>query len=201
MTPIRRLSVFIVFFVLLITTMSFSLKGTLGDTKFRSQNLSIVVKGTSTLHDWDMASDKGRCELLLVLDNNDKLSGVSALNFNVPAESLKSGHNLMDNNTYKALKTDAHKTISFALSSANVIPVNAATYQIKALGKLTIAGTTRETELAATAKYNAGDKSFTVSGTKEMKMTDYNVKPPTVMMGTIKTGNDISVSFTTKIIR
>jgi hypothetical protein len=126
---------------------------------------------------------------------------VSALNFNLQAESLKSGNNMMDNNTYKALNTSKHKNISFVLSSAKVNALNATTYQIKALGKLTIAGTTRETDLVANAKYNPADKSFTVTGTKAMKMTEYNVKPPTVMMGTIKTGDAINISFNTKIVR
>ncbi len=201
MKSIRRMSVLSTALFLFMAMMSFSLKGSLSDVKFHSQSLSLVVKGTSTLHDWDITSDKGRCEVLLVIDNNDKLNDISGLNFSVQAESLKSGHTLMDNNTYKALKTDVNKTISYVLSSADVSQVNAATYQIKTLGKLTIAGTTRETDLTATAKYNPSDKSFTITGTKAFKMTDYNVKPPTVMMGTIKTGNEISVSFTTKIVR
>ncbi|MBD0277915.1 MAG: YceI family protein [Flavisolibacter sp.] len=201
MAPIRRLSVFSAFFVLFFTTLSFSLKGVLSDTKFHSQSLTLIVSGTSTLHDWDLKSDKGHCEVLLGLDNNDKLNTISALNFSVPAESLKGGHSLMDDNTYKALKTGTNKTISFVLSNATVAQTNATTYQIKALGKLTIAGITRETDLAATGTYYPVDKSFVITGTKALKMTDFNVTPPSVMMGTIKTGDEISVYFSTKIVR
>jgi hypothetical protein len=32
-------------------------------------------------------------------------------------------------------------------------------------------------------------------------MTDYGVSPPTAMLGTIKTGNDITVSFSSKIVK
>jgi polyisoprenoid-binding protein YceI len=200
MTPIRRLSVFSTLMILLVTTLSFNLKGDLLKWGYHSQNLNISVEGTSTLHDWHIKSDKGQCEATFVLAN-DKLTGLSGLNFAVPAESLKSGNSMMDNNTYKALKTGSFKTVNFVLSSATVSPVDASTYQIKAIGKLTIAGTTKETDLVATAKLNAADKSFTVSGTKKLKMTDYNVKPPTVMMGTIKTGNDITISFNAKIVK
>ncbi len=201
MARVRRISVFSAFFLLLITTMSFSLKGNFSDVRFRSQSLNITISGTSTLHDWTEKSDKGRCDVVLVLDNTDKLTSLSSLNFTIPAESLKSGNNLMDNNTYKALNTGKYKNITYVLSSADVTPVNATTYQIKVLGKLTIAGTTRETDLVANAKYNPADKSYTVTGSKSMKMTDYGVKPPTVMMGTIKTGNDITINFNTKIVR
>ena len=106
---------------------------------------------------------------------------------------------VMDNNTYKALKTTAYQQITFTLSSSTLTQLDGGNYQIRCIGKLSIAGTTRETELIATGKLNPADNSFSVSGTKKMKMTDYNVKPPTVMMGTIKTGDDITISYNLKL--
>ena len=197
----RRLSVYSGFLALFIIASSFSLRGGLADTKFRSQNVTLVVKGTSTLHDWEMKTQKGVCEVLFSLDNNDKITNLTGLSFSVPAESLKSEHTLMDNNTYKALKTGSFKNITFTLSSGTISQANATTYNIKAVGKLTIAGTSKETELAATVKYNPADKSFDVSGSKSFKMTEYGVAPPTVMFGTIKTGDAITVTFNTKIVR
>jgi hypothetical protein len=35
-------------------------------------------------------------------------------------------------------------------------------------------------------------------GVKKMKMTEYNVKPPTALLGTFKTGNYISISYNLK---
>jgi hypothetical protein len=61
-----------------------------------------------------------------------------------------------------------------------------------------VAGTTRETDVSADVKYNAAEKSYTVTGTKKLKMTDYDVKPPSFMMGAVKTGDEISISFKTK---
>jgi polyisoprenoid-binding protein YceI len=107
----------------------------------------------------------------------------------------------MDNNTYKALKTNSHKHISFIMTSGTVSPVDANTYNVKVQGKLTLAGNTRETDLLGIAKFNPADKSITITGTKKMKMTEFGVKPPTVMMGTIKTGNDISITYHLKVTR
>jgi polyisoprenoid-binding protein YceI len=101
----------------------------------------------------------------------------------------------MDKNTYKALNTSKNPNITFALISANVTPSGTNTYEFKGTGKLTIAGTTKSTEISGTLKYNPADKSFLCTGTKKFKMTDYGVKPPTVMMGTIKTGDDVAISY------
>jgi hypothetical protein len=124
---------------------------------------------------------------------------LTTLKFSLEAESLKSEKTMMDNNAYKALKTNSAKNISFILSSATISQVNQTNYQIKAIGKLTVAGTTRETDVIADVKYNQAEKIFTVTGTKKLKMTDYNVKPPSFMMGAVKTGDEISISFTTKL--
>lgn len=200
MTSFRRLSVFAAFLVLALTTMSFSLNGNLDKTAFRLQNLNLEVKGTSTLHDWEIKSAKGQAEVNMEL-SSDKLTGITGLNFSIPAESLKSGNSMMDNNTYKALKTDKNKNISYVLTAGSVSQVNGNTFQIKTNGKLTIAGTAKETDLVATAKYNAADKSYTISGEKKIKMSQWGVKPPTVMMGTIKTGDDITITFSAKIVK
>jgi len=148
-----------------------------------------------------MKSDQGHVEVLLGMGNNDNILGLTALKFTIEAESLKSGKSAMDKNAYKALKTGSAKNISFVLSSATVSRQNATTFQINTLGKLTVAGTTRETNIVVDVTFNQADKSFTATGTKKIKMTEYNVKPPSFMMGAVKTGDDISISFTTQIVR
>ena len=196
----RRISVFSTFLFFLLAS-SFTLKNGFVDVKIHSQNVQLLVKGTSTLHDWEMKSQSGSCEVLFAVDNGDKISDLTGLSFSVPVETLKSEHTMMDNNTYKALKAKSFKNISFALSSGSVSQINATTYQVKALGKLSIAGSAKETDLTATVKYNPADKTFSVSGFKKMKMTEYGVTPPSVMMGTIKTGDEITIYFSTKISR
>jgi polyisoprenoid-binding protein YceI len=173
------------------------LTNTFAQAKYHAESMDLIVSGTSTLHDWEMKSSKGQFDAS-ILFANDKVT-FSGLSFNFPAESLKSGHSLMDNNTYKALKTEKNPNISFVLISGNVTSAGANTYQLNGIGKLTIAGTTIQTDLVATLKYNPADKSFTCTGVKKFKMTQYGVKPPTVLMGTIKTGDEISISYNLNI--
>jgi len=173
------------------------LTSTFAQAKYRAQTSDVVVSGTSTLHDWEMKSSKGQVDATISIAND--VVTFSGLSFDFPAESLKSGHSMMDNNTYKALATGKNPNISFVLLSGNVTSVGANTYQLKGIGKLTIAGTTKQTDLEVTLKYNPADKSFTCTGTKKFKMTEYGVKPPSVMLGTIKTGDAISISYNLNI--
>jgi YceI-like domain len=167
--------------------------------KFRAQSGGVQIAGTSSLHDWTEKSDKGIAEATFAM-NNDKITDLSALTFTLASKSLKSEHTMMDNNTYKALNADKNPNITFVGGSATVTMIDASTYTIKSTGKLTIAGNTRETDIVATGKINP-DKSITVTGSKKFKMTDYGIKPPTAMLGTIKTGDDLTISYNLKFIK
>jgi polyisoprenoid-binding protein YceI len=161
--------------------------------KYHSVNSSVTISGTSTLHDWTEHSNMGSAAASFAI-SNDKITGLSSLTFTVPAKSIKSDHKSMDAQTYKALNADKYANINYVLSSATVTPVDATTFSVKTKGRLTIAGTTRETEVTGTARLNA-DHSIVVTGSKKFKMTDFNVKPPSVMLGSVKAGNDLTVSY------
>lgn len=159
-------------------------------TNYHAANAKITVDGTSTLHDWKMESSTGECTASIVLDASGHLSALSALSFSLKAESLKSDKSGLDKNAYKSLQTSKYKTITYQLTSATVTPAGA----IRCLGKMTIAGVTLDADLVATAKVNP-DKSITVKGSKKIGMKTFKIDPPSFMMGAVKTGNDITISF------
>lgn len=162
-------------------------------TRYSGSAADLVISGTSTLHDWTMKSSQATCTATFNLDGGGQVSALDALNFSTPATALKSEHSGMDNNAYKALKTDKNPTISYSLSSVSVSPgKDASTIECK--GKLTIAGATRDEDVVAYCKINA-DNSITVTGTKKISMKDFQIEPPTFAFGTVKTGNDIVLTF------
>ncbi len=185
---------------LMVVTLGITLP-VLAQTSYKLNTATISITGTSTLHDWEMKSAQGTGDAVFTIDASGKITGITKLNFAVPANSIKSEHTMMDNNTYKALNTEKYANISFVLSTATVIATGNNNYQINAKGRLSIAGTTKDADLVATGKYNPADNSITITGAEPMKMTDYNVKPPTVMMGTIKTGNEINIGFSVHFVK
>ena len=60
-------------------------------------------------------------------------------------------------------------------------------------GELSLAGVERMIEIEAIGvRVGAGIR---LTGSKDLLMTDYHIKPPTMMLGTIKTANLITVRF------
>lgn len=167
--------------------------------KVSSTSGTIKIDGTSTMHDWTMSSEQGKAEAIMTMAY-EKLVEVASLSFSAGAETLKSTKGvLMDKIAYKSLKATSFPTINFILISATVTAVDATTYQFKGMGQMTVAGKKRTTDLNATIKYNPTDKSFTSSGLKIIKMSDYEIDPPSFAFGTIKTGDEIHIHFSIKL--
>lgn len=153
----------------------------------------LEVHGTSSLHDWhvDAETQNGK----ITVSNLDDLQ-LDALSFSVMSESLKSGKSGMDKNTYKALKTDKHKTITFKMSSVKSIElVSDSNYKVTVIGNMTISGVTKS--ISIDLKLELKDNKILIEGEKSMKMTDYGIEPPKALLGTIKTGDDIKIIFKT----
>lgn len=154
---------------------------------------TLKIEGTSNIHDWEIKAENQQGKLVAELDNG-QLVKISSLDFVVKAESLKSGKNGMDKNTYKALNTNKHKDITYKLTKVNNIDcTSSGNCKVTTTGNLTIAGVTKPIDITFDAKV-AGDK-ITLSGEKKMKMTDYKVDPPTAMFGTITTGDELNINF------
>ncbi len=165
---------------------------------YQSNTTQTTIKGTSTLHDWDMTSSRGQTKASFKIEG-DQVTGINTLTFTVPSESLKSDKSGLDKNAYKALGTDKHKNITFTMTSGTVTSTGKNTFQVKATGNLNIAGTSKPTTITASGQLNPADKSITTKGSTTFKMTEYKVTPPTVMLGTIKTGDEITIDYQVKL--
>jgi polyisoprenoid-binding protein YceI len=122
-------------------------------------------------------------------------SSVKKLQVKVPVRSLKCGHGGMDNNLYKALKADDVPEISYTLSSFDVVPGAAKdAFTVKTVGALTVVGTEKTVNMEVSASRTA-DGGLRADGELPLLMTDFGVKPPTALLGTLRTDNKITVKF------
>jgi hypothetical protein len=158
------------------------------------------IEGGSNLHDWsckansiDAAIDADEAFLKSTTPSPTLLRKVQV---KVPVRNLKCGHGGMDNNLYKALKADASPDISYILATFDVVPgATSDSFTIKTVGALTVAGTEKSVSMDVTASRLA-DGSVRAEGALPLLMTDFGVKPPRALLGTLRTDNNITVKFT-----
>ncbi|MXO03923.1 YceI family protein [Flavobacterium sp. HBTb2-11-1] len=146
------------------------------------------VAGTSTLHDWEMKSTSGAGTATLNIANG-KLIDIDALTVTLLAESVKSEKKSMDKVAYETLKTDKNKNIKYVLKSAE--KVNETTWELT--GTYTIAGVSKVYKTSV--KTTVTKEGLNLQGTNKITFTDFGMKSPTAMLGTIRTGQDLTIKF------
>jgi len=162
-----------------------------------SKGYTVGIHGTSNLHDWDETVGTVTGDGVIAW-NTDGSFDLNAVNIKMEVHSIKSTEgNMMNNNTYKALKADDNPEITFVLvDPVKAIPASTGGHAITAKINLTIAGVTKSVNMPVTA---TGEKnsSVTFEGSETIKMTDFGVKPPVALLGTLKTGDAITIHFKT----
>lgn len=159
---------------------------------------TMQVDGTSTIHDWTVDAEEINLDAEF---NTSAITGdsfdqqfVPSLTLNVPAKKLESGKGKMNRKMNDALKVDDHPNITFKLSSTELAENNSSSFKLNATGDLTIAGVTKEVSLPVEGSMQ-DDGTYKFTGSYELNMEDYNVDPPSAMFGTIKSGENVTISF------
>jgi polyisoprenoid-binding protein YceI len=150
------------------------------------------IEGTSTIHDWtcEVGSFTGNIE---IVREGNTLQSISAVDLAVPVTAIECHNKTMVKKAQQALKAETSPTIQFALNSATIQPAASGSFAVQALGRLTLAGVTHEVTMTLNAKSDSS--GFRFEGQVPIQMSQYNVDPPTAMLGTLKTGNEVVVHF------
>lgn len=161
---------------------------------YRVQAYEVSINGTSSLHDWTSTAKQVRATAQLQLQEG-QLKGIPAFKVEIPVKQIKSEKGrIMDNKTYDALKAEAYPTITFQLLRVTSLRTVGGETSIEANGRLTIAGKSKVIPVSATAKWT-GAGELQLKGSKKLLMTDYGIDPPTALLGTLKTGDEIEIKY------
>lgn len=150
----------------------------------------ITLLGNSNIHKWTMKSSGNNMEANFTVDPSTKLlEGIQPLTFTMPVKSLKSDEGLLNTRAYDALKAEKFPNIVFKLLSAT--PSGS---QMTLRGQLTISGNTRDITLVANSQ-KAADGSYTLSGSKNIKFSEFGMSAPKYMLGVMKVYDDLTINY------
>jgi polyisoprenoid-binding protein YceI len=158
-----------------------------------SSRSSLVVQGTSSLHDWEMIADKMNAKMEVV-KNEKSINDIKNVTFSIHSKDILSDNSIMNNKTQDALKSDKYQQIKFDLQSVSGLKISAVDFSGIANGNLFIAGKSRRIEVPFKGKIN-GNESLLITGNEKIKMSDFGITPPTAMLGTLKTGDEVTIKF------
>jgi hypothetical protein len=161
----------------------------------------ITISGTSNIHAYTASTATvrvTRAQLADGLQGPDlwtdalKPGGVEVFEVVVPAATLTSPREGLDKNMHKALQVNVHPEIAFRLLR---LEPGAAPNAFQAIGVLQVAGVEREVSFDLTIERKG--TTLSVHGKLQLLMTDFGIKPPTAMLGMLKTDPKVTVAFET----
>ena len=172
-----------------------------------SSESKLWFEGTSTLHGYKCVAKEITGSFIMkemisdsttIRFSNAAIAGI----LQIPVLSIDSGKGKMDKKMRKLLKADDHPEIIFELTSLELTAFPEAgkdQVQLKTMGNVKVAGVEKTIALEVIGNLEAnGTIRFT--GSKKLLMTDFNIKPPTMFFGRLKTGNEITVYFEIALI-
>jgi hypothetical protein len=167
---------------------------------------TLWLEGTSSLHDFESRTsevtlnfardaaarepaDAAGFEALI------RTTGIVGLDVDVPVASMRSGKSGLDHNLQHTLHADKFPNIHFHLQRYTLAPAITGrdTVDLQAEGSLTVAGKERPETLLARA-YRGGQGVW-LEGSQALRMTDFDIRPPTMMLGTLRVGDRITVHY------
>jgi hypothetical protein len=183
----RSISLFALAILVVGTTQVFA-------DKYGDKAHKMVIHGTSTLHDWEapLNTMKARADFSVV---GTELTGLTSFWVECDVMSIKSEKGeSMDEKIYEALKSEENPKIVYNLSQVKSLTKKGSDFVLETVGTLKVAGKTVTIDMTVTAKVNAnGEVMF--SAERKLKMSQFDMDRPSAMLGVIKAGDDVSVSF------
>ena len=162
-----------------------------------SPESKIWIEGTSTVKDFKCSStalqatvDAGADAVRAVLTGNKAVKSVQLV---VPVKTLDCSNGTMNGHMLEALKAKEHADITFRMISYELAAADSGE-KGTLNGVLNINGTDQTIALPVTLTAGAAG-TLRVTGKYELNMKDYGVKPPSLMLGTMKVREKVTVNF------
>jgi|KBSSwiStaDraftv2_1062776.scaffolds.fasta_scaffold05330_5 hypothetical protein len=166
---------------------------------------TLWIEGGSNVHEWESRTTQPTVKLLRDASSSDpndvaaldawlRGGGLKGLDLGVPLATMHSKKgSTLDKNLLKALKAEQNPEITFHLTQAKVGEPSGDSLSVSADGVLRIAG--RERPITVAGRLVRSEAGVWLNGSHGLRMSEYDVKPPTMMLGTMRVHDSVSVYF------
>jgi polyisoprenoid-binding protein YceI len=149
------------------------------------------IEGTSSVRSYRCEAGTVRGEIAADGANLalERIREVRSGSLNLDVAALDCANGTMNGHMRNALKAQAHPRIEFRFRS---VQLQGGEAQVQ--GDLFIAGETRPVTLPGTIVQEA-DGALRLAGSLEIRMTEWKVQPPSLMLGTMKVHDPVRVHY------
>ena len=190
--------------ILFVLALIFGLAGlpemTAAQTYTVTNASKMTIYGSANVTDWDAEVKTIRGQV--VIRNSDQAdwseadaSWFESVEIVLPVEDIDSDSRRMNNNMYDYLKKDEHPEITYRVIEAReaVLAENPGIL-LTVQGVITAAGVEKEIIHDVEIRKSESD-GLVVSGSQDLLMTDFGIDPPTAVFGSIRSRDEMTITF------
>jgi polyisoprenoid-binding protein YceI len=172
-----------------------------GATPLSVQAASTVwIDGSSNVRDWSCkaAASDARVDVDSAYASQSgpgAAESIQRVTVKVAVRDLKCGNGRMENDLYRALKAGDSTTsseIHGVFNASRRAEAHGST--LETAGTITVAGVAKDVHVRITIEQLA-DGTVKARGSVPLLMTDFGVKPPTGLLGLVRSHNEVTVRF------
>lgn len=155
------------------------------------ENSRLWIEGSSNVNKFQCSAARYNTEL-----EPPTTDTTTKVEVDVAVEGFDCGKRRMNRDLYKTLLSGKYPFISFDYDSTESITYSQETdtYTMVVNGKLTVAGHTKQIQFPLTAEL-INDNKLKAIGSAALKMTEYNVEPPSALLGLVRVNDELTVHF------
>ncbi|TVQ66864.1 MAG: YceI family protein [Balneolaceae bacterium] len=161
------------------------------------------IEGRSNISEFECQANQYFAEATIFDDSQREIEFLQNvdervfLQVEIRVDGFECGKSRMNRDLQEALKSAEFPEITFLFDSATLLdtpPNEDEAFEIEVLGSLTVAGNRRDIQFVTRA-YFLQEHRVRAIGKTTIRMSDFNVDPPTALMGLIKAEDELSVNF------
>ena len=163
------------------------------------------IDGDSNVRSWDADITEAEGTIIFSAIEDFTLGSLNSelfksMNLTIPVSGIESDSGRLTSNMHGYLKRDEHPTITFNLTEVTAIELDGDKATITANGVINAAGVDQDITMIVDTVVNENG-SVTFSGTQNLLMTDFDIDPPTAVMGTIRSRDEIVINYSVTFSR
>lgn len=158
------------------------------------------IEGRSNVNEFECQANQYSAEAAII-DNDDQIEFEQEdqvfLQVEIRVDGFECGKSRMNRDLQEALKSSEFPDITFLFGSAEILEMPSdhdQAFQLQVKGSLTVAGNTKDIQFNARAYFLETHKVRAIGNTT-INMSDFDVTPPTALMGLIKAVDELTVNF------
>lgn len=163
----------------------------------------VTIEGTSSLHAFHCKTNKIMAYVDVDPGYTKDLTKIArpivSVKVNIVVKTLSCGNGQMDKNMYSTLDADKNPLIKYTMSGYDILDGSAkpSAFVAQTTGTLQISGQEKVINMKINAE-RLSDGKATAQAEEKILMSDFGIKAPSFMLGTLKVGNEVTVKFNLK---